>query len=238
MTRSPNRGDPGETLIEILISIIVIGITVSALIGGLTLALTASDTHRRLTNVEVVARAYGELVLEAATHRQSTTMTVDSAVNTKSLTVASTAGFTSGAMAAVDGEVVEIDSVASGTILTLKDFTREAHATGSMVILYQSCPTATDLAVGFTPPAGSKLAPPVITDIEFFDRQGKLLTVGCDKYWESTGLPCSVFEKPREHLTQCDPALIRVTIDLASADAASGTGAGTTTRVLIRRGNE
>ena len=58
-TTARHARDEGDTLIEILITVMVLGITVAGLIGALTLGISSTDAHRRLTNIEVkIGRAH------------------------------------------------------------------------------------------------------------------------------------------------------------------------------------
>lgn len=52
----------GETLIEILVAVLVLGLTVTAIMGGLLTSVTFSDMHRKQATGGADARAYGEVV--------------------------------------------------------------------------------------------------------------------------------------------------------------------------------
>jgi len=52
--------DNGETLLEIVLTIIIIGITVTALISGLATASTAGNAHRANVSSDAVMRSYAE----------------------------------------------------------------------------------------------------------------------------------------------------------------------------------
>jgi hypothetical protein len=232
--------DEGDTLIEILMTIMVLGITVAGLIAALTLGISSTDAHRRLTNVEVFSRAYGEKIVDQAMHPTSTTLTTATAVGDTQITVASSAGFSNGTTAAVDGEVVNVTGVPTGTTLNVSALT-DPHPAGALVTKYQPCPTASDLFVaGFSVPASERVTAPTVSSIqnvEYFDNAGNPVTAAnCTNYWNTTALPCSAFASP-DHLTECDPPVIRVTLELDSTDVGTTTGASAVTRVLIRRGN-
>lgn len=235
------RHDGGETLIEILIALAITGIVVVGLVSGLTTVIIAGDTHRHLTDVEVVARQYGEAMVNQAYHPATTHLAADVSQGASSLTVTSSAGFPSAPFyVAVDAEVLEIASV-SGTTWSLpsKTATVDDHAQNAVItydVIDDACATSANLKPSFTVPAGAKFiaAPTVSAPLEFFDSTGSPISGGCAQYWQNV-LPCSKFATP-EHLTECDPALLRATITV-STTAASPNQASTTTRVLIRRGD-
>lgn len=71
------RRDAGETLIEILLAVAILGIAATGLIAGLTTSIVASSSHRKLSSAETVLRAYGELVKNKVIHPPSTTTSID-----------------------------------------------------------------------------------------------------------------------------------------------------------------
>lgn len=238
-TTARHARDEGDTLIEILMTIMVLGITVAGLIAALTLGISSTDAHRRLTNVEVFSRAYGEKVVDQAMHPTSTTLNGATSVGDTQITVVSSAGFSTGTTAAVDGEVVNVTGVPAVNRLNVSALT-DAHSDGSSVTKYQPCPTASDLFVSFPIPASERVTAPTVSSIqnvEYFDNAGNPVSAAnCTNYWSTTALPCSKFATD-DHLTECDLPVIRVTLKLDSTDVGTTTGASGTTRVLIRRGN-
>jgi hypothetical protein len=99
------------------------------------------------------------------------------------------------------------------------------------------CLTPAHLQPAYTTPNGAKFigAPVISAPLEFFDSSGTPIASGrCGDYWK-TALPCSAYAT-LEHLTSCNPALVRATITVRTT-ALSPHEADTTTRVLIRRGD-
>lgn len=254
--RGSARGDSGDTLIEILVTVIVLGITVTAVIGALTLMVTTSETHRRLSNAEVVTRAFGEKLVDTAMHAPATTLTADALVGARSVSVDPSVTFPATPFtASVDGEVVDVTRVSADKKTWTVSTLAEAHASGATAQQYYfydatgagTCPTLATfntLMAGYTVPGGSKINKPQLTQIEFFDNNGNPIATGntCDNYWSDTSPTaplaqtiCSGFASP-EHLTECDPGLIRISLQATSTDTGA-TSAKATTSVLIRRGN-
>lgn len=63
----------GETLVEILITIVVMAIGLTAIVGAITGSIVASDAHRGMAMSEVIVRDYGEAIKTKAI--QATTYT-------------------------------------------------------------------------------------------------------------------------------------------------------------------
>ena len=64
--RCPSRlnrfecSEAGDTLIEILIAIAILGITITALLGALLTTLTSAAEHRTMTSLDTALRSYAE----------------------------------------------------------------------------------------------------------------------------------------------------------------------------------
>ena len=54
------RSEAGDTLIEVLISIAILGITITALLGALVTTITSASEHRSLASLDTVLRSYAE----------------------------------------------------------------------------------------------------------------------------------------------------------------------------------
>jgi prepilin-type N-terminal cleavage/methylation domain-containing protein len=55
----------GETLAEVLVAVAILGIAVTALMGGIAASSVGSDVHRKQASAEVALRAYAEAVERA-----------------------------------------------------------------------------------------------------------------------------------------------------------------------------
>lgn len=60
MTDRASTRDFGETLIELLVTIVVMGIAAAALVGGLLVAVNASLLHKQQVQAERLLRAWAE----------------------------------------------------------------------------------------------------------------------------------------------------------------------------------
>ncbi|MFG2038624.1 prepilin-type N-terminal cleavage/methylation domain-containing protein [Dactylosporangium sp. NPDC048998] len=60
MKTDPN--DRGETLIELLVTVIIVGIAVVALVGGIATSIRMSNIHRQQAQAGAYVRAFGEAI--------------------------------------------------------------------------------------------------------------------------------------------------------------------------------
>lgn len=58
--RRPQRGDAGESLVELLVSISVIGIAVTALLGAIGTAVDSSRQHQDTARGQAILRSWAE----------------------------------------------------------------------------------------------------------------------------------------------------------------------------------
>ena len=68
----PGRRDRGETLIELLVTVVVVGTAVVALVAGLATAVRMSDIHRKQATAGAHVKAFAEKI-EAAVAATPTT---------------------------------------------------------------------------------------------------------------------------------------------------------------------
>jgi type II secretory pathway pseudopilin PulG len=57
-----NPNDRGETLIELLVTVIIMGIAVVALVGGVAVSIRMSDIHRKQAAAGAYVRAFAEAI--------------------------------------------------------------------------------------------------------------------------------------------------------------------------------
>lgn len=63
MRRRPSGVDErGETLVELLVTLVILSTAVIALVGGIAAAIRFSDLHRKQANAGAYVRAFGEAV--------------------------------------------------------------------------------------------------------------------------------------------------------------------------------
>jgi prepilin-type N-terminal cleavage/methylation domain-containing protein len=60
--RHRTRDDRGETLLELLVAVAIMGIAVVAVIGGLGTSIMLSDIHRKQATAGAAVRNYGEAI--------------------------------------------------------------------------------------------------------------------------------------------------------------------------------
>ena len=58
----PGSSDAGETLVELIIAVAIMGITVVAIIGGIATTILMSDIHRKQATAGSYVRSYAEAV--------------------------------------------------------------------------------------------------------------------------------------------------------------------------------
>lgn len=64
MSRRPSalHDERGETLVEVLVALVILGIAAVAILAGLQLSVTTSDIHRKQTTGGAYARSYAEAI--------------------------------------------------------------------------------------------------------------------------------------------------------------------------------
>ena len=247
MTASRKRGEKGETLIEILLSLAILGVVLVGLITGLTAAIAGGAAQRQLTDVEVVARHYGEAIVQQA--RDPGRSTLAAATSKSSTSVSLSAPLTglpdtSNFYIAIDAEVLRVTSGGAGTALTLSAPPLDNHVANAAVEyhpIYDVCVNASRVRpadYALPSAAVATVADPALNTptLEFLRANGTPLPAGvCADAWETT-LPCAGFPAPKTHLTSCDPAAVRVRFTVSTKSGVSQPGS-TSTHMTIRRGN-
>ena len=67
MTRLPFSDDRGDTLIEVVVGVLIMGIAMAAIFGGLLTAVNLSAYHRSQSTAGVAVRDYSEAILTYVT---------------------------------------------------------------------------------------------------------------------------------------------------------------------------
>lgn len=60
--RTRLRDEQGETLVEVLVAVLILGVAGVAILAGLQLSITTSDIHRKQTTGGAYARSYAEAI--------------------------------------------------------------------------------------------------------------------------------------------------------------------------------
>jgi Tfp pilus assembly protein PilV len=71
MKANPYPNDRGETLLELLITVVIMGVAVVALVGGIATAIRMSDIHRKQAEAGAYVRAYAEAIENAVARPRS-----------------------------------------------------------------------------------------------------------------------------------------------------------------------
>jgi type II secretory pathway pseudopilin PulG len=86
--------DRGETLVELLITIVIMGITVVAIVGALMTSIQMSDVHRKQATAGADARSYAEKVDNYAAGSGYTPCAGPSAYSPSTVGFSASSGFT------------------------------------------------------------------------------------------------------------------------------------------------
>lgn len=60
--RRPRHSEAGTTLVEVLITVMILGVAFVAFLGGMGTSIMSSDLHRRQAEGETLVRRYAEFV--------------------------------------------------------------------------------------------------------------------------------------------------------------------------------
>ncbi len=244
--------DAGESLVEILITIVILGITSVGLVGALSTGVIASDSHRRVTDAETVTRAYGELVKDKLLREPQATLTADSeppayaAGDPVTLTVDKTDAFaTPPPYVAVDGSVIKVSGITATSITGVAQGSG-SNGKGAIVRRYDMCVAPSffsDVAGDVISGTANRIDKPSVTSVRYYASDKSLIAtitadgdagqIACQKYRTLPG--ATVCTGTVDWWTACDPAWIRATVAVVSSDKQGAAYTHTTTDVLIRR---
>ncbi|GGY14813.1 type II secretion system protein [Streptomyces xanthochromogenes] len=59
----PRRGEEGETLVEVLVAVVLMGVAFVTILGGIGTAIISSVTHQKVTSADSVIRSAAEKVV-------------------------------------------------------------------------------------------------------------------------------------------------------------------------------
>jgi len=149
-----HRPDRGDTLIEVLLALVVIGLSVVAILGGLAASIGGSATHKGLSTIDAMLRSYAEdltdqVELEASPIYAACPSWTASSYNGTAVNYTAPAGYTVGI-----SSVQYFDSAASQTSSTPWDGVCTNPTGLQLVTLSATGPnnTAQTLEVGLRPP--------------------------------------------------------------------------------------
>jgi prepilin-type N-terminal cleavage/methylation domain-containing protein len=60
-----SRDQRGETLAELLVAIVIVGVAVAVIVGGLSTGVLVSDAHRKQTTADVLVKTWAEAIKNA-----------------------------------------------------------------------------------------------------------------------------------------------------------------------------
>jgi prepilin-type N-terminal cleavage/methylation domain-containing protein len=84
-----NRDERGDTLVEMLITIVLVGIVAAAILGSLMIAMRSSTTHRYLSTDDTLARSALEAIKnQVETPQGSSNKFVDCTTNSNAIVAA------------------------------------------------------------------------------------------------------------------------------------------------------
>lgn len=240
--RPARRHDQGFTLIEAVISIMVISIAVVALVGGLVTLIELTQSHRGHATVETATKSFGQAVQAAAQSPARLAEPVDALATSTTITVldATTLPEPSGnSYLLVDREIVKLNSVdrATGEL----DVTRghggtvaSSHTTASSVVPVFRCPTKEDLVPWPSSYQVASGVTPTITDVQYVEP-----TTG--EFTSTSSASCLTdYEQlcpGTTLLPECGTRLFRVIIAVSTAGDARLRNVSASTHVMVRTGS-
>ena len=257
MTRVRLPRDEGFTLVELLIAIVIIGITVSVMVLAMSTLVVATEEQRGHAVSDNNARSFAEAMQQKVSFKTTLTAAV-SASGAATLSLADpVAGFQTSPVSSsstfdvlVDQEIMTV-TAASGSTLTVTSGNRgaagsaaAAHSSGASVSQDFICPTALFAASpsshsgylnpdGFTQPSNATVS---IGEIDYWNPATNTWTAAnatstCLTNFSTGSVGCP---DSSTFLPECDPGYYRVDVHVATT-LANLRNVTTDTWVLIRR---
>lgn len=81
------RCDRGETLVEVLLTVMIVGLSFAALLGGVSTSIVVSDLHRKQASEQTLIRSYADAVQASPAWKGCAATTADYAPGAVSYTV-------------------------------------------------------------------------------------------------------------------------------------------------------
>lgn len=241
------RRDEGLTLIETLISMLILSTAVIVIVAGLSNMILAGQYHRGYAVAEAASKNYAQ----AIQRRANFSTTLDGAITSSqtSVTVADGTGFpTADFLVGVDNEVLRV-TMRSGNTLTVvrasgesptSEFRRDpatqsSHADDSPVVRVFRCPSAAEMLLQpgeYTLPAGASATVTGVT--HWLPSAGDFVsTTDCKADYV---VHCRFGGTSEDIRANCDRGLHRLEVLITTPGDSRLKAVETTTQVLVRRG--
>lgn len=240
MRSRQRRTDKGFTLIEAVISIMIISIAVVALVGGLVTLIQLTQSHRGHAIVETATKSFGQAVQAAAQSPARLAASINDSTTTITVVDATTLPVPgANSYLLLDREIVKLNTVdrLTGDLSVTRGqggTTRSAHTTASSVVPHLRCPTATELtpwASAYQVAAG---VTPTITDVEYVEpTTGDFTSTNSPSCISNYEVLCPAGAL----LAECGARFFRVSISISTAGDSRLRDVSGSTQVLVRAGS-
>lgn len=244
---TPPRRDAGLTLIETLISMLILSTAVIVIVAGLSNMILASQYHRGYAVAEASSKNYAQ----AIQRRASFSTTLDGAITKtqNSVTVTDGSGFPpANFLVAVDAEVLRVTTRSGNTLTVVRasdespssEFRRDpslqtSHLDDAPVVRVFRCPTASEMlleASEYTLPAGASATVTGVT--HWLPTAGDFVpTSDCKADYVAR---CKYDGTSDDVRANCDRGLHRLEVLITTPGDSRLKAVETTTQVLVRRG--
>ena len=241
------RRDEGLTLIETLISMLILSTAVIVIVAGLSNMILASQYHRGYAVAEAASKNYAQAIQRRANF--STTLDGSITKTQNSVTVSDGAGFPSANfLIAVDAEVLRVTTRAGNTLAVVRasdeaptsEFGRDpslqsSHLDDAPVVRVFRCPSASEMVLEaneYTLPAGASATVTGVT--HWLPSAGTFVSTSDCKADYVTH--CRYGGTSDDIRANCDRGLHRLDVLITTPGDSRLKAVETTTQVLVRRG--